>query len=260
MSEYFPPYIRSSGPEEIKVDLNLTNYDTSSFALKTNLNTLKTKLVPKLVTVPVDLANLSNKVQSNQTKNETELSSLKTKVQNSNSTTNNLKTNVDGIDSTKYVKKTDYDTKIGNLELKIPGVGGKLNTLDFNSKISALENKIKTAESNPNISNLANKTELKNVEKKIPSTDAFVEKTDYTTEISSIKNDYVTNASLNSQLNNSKSQYIADEVKKVDDKVSKNSTGILGFESRLKQKKDILDDVQREASFNRRNYYYNQQY
>ena len=28
MSKYFPPYIRSSGHEEIKVDLNLTNYAT----------------------------------------------------------------------------------------------------------------------------------------------------------------------------------------------------------------------------------------
>ena len=79
MSEYFPSYITSSGHEEIKVDSNLANYatqqdlknithiDTSSFALKTNLNTLKTKIdkldIPKLVPVPVDLAKLSNKVQ-----------------------------------------------------------------------------------------------------------------------------------------------------------------------------------------------------
>ena len=77
MSEYFPSYITSSGHEEIKVDLanyatqqdlkNITHIDTSSFALKTNLNTLKTKIdkldIPKLVPVPVDLAKLSNKVQ-----------------------------------------------------------------------------------------------------------------------------------------------------------------------------------------------------
>ena len=163
MSQYFPSYITSSGHEEIKVDLDLTNYatqqdlknityaETSSFALKTNLNILKTEVdkldILKLVPVPVDLAKLSKKVQSNQTKNETELSSLKTskalKVQSNNSTTNNLKTKVDGIDLTKYVKKTDYDTKVGNLELKL---SGKLNTLDFNSNITELENKIKTAE------------------------------------------------------------------------------------------------------------------
>ena len=42
----------------------------------------------------------------------------------------------------------------------------------------------------------------------------LLKKTDYATEISNIKNDYVTNASLNSQLNDLKSQHIADEVKK----------------------------------------------
>ena len=81
---------------------------------------------------------------------------------------------------------------------------------------------------------MANKTELKNVENKIPDVTGFVKETDYVTEISSIKNDYVTNAALTSQLNDLKSQHIADEVKKIDDKVNKNITDILGFESRLK--------------------------
>ena len=43
-------------------------------------------------------------------------------------------------------------------------------------------------------------------------------KKQYPTDISKIKNDYVTNAALTSQLNDLKSQHIADEVKKVDDK------------------------------------------
>ena len=60
------------------------------------------------------------------------------------------------------------------------------------------------------------------------------------------------------QLNDLKSQHIADEVKKVDDKVTKDSTDILGFESRLIQKEDILNDLEREASFFRGSYYYNQ--
>ena len=54
-------------------------------------------------------------------------------------------------------------------------------------------------------------------------------KSDYATEISIIKNDYVTNAALTSQLNDLKSTHIADEVKKVDDKVKKNITDILSF-------------------------------
>ena len=87
----------------------------------------------------------------------------------------------------------------------------------------------------------------------------LLKKTDYATEISGIKNDYVTNASLTSQLNDLKSQHIADEVKKVDDKVTKNSSDILRFESRLKQKEHTLDEVQQKESFNRGNYYCNQQ-
>ena len=47
--------------------------------------------------------------------------------------------------------------------------------------------------------------------------------------------------------------------KKVDDKVSKNSTDILGFESRLKQKEDTLNNLEREANFFRENYYFSQQ-
>ena len=88
---------------------------------------------------------------------------------------------MEGVDLTKYVKKSDYDTKVDNLELKIPGISGLLLTTPFNSKVTELENKIKTAESKPDISNLANKTELKNVENKIPNTDDFVKKTDYAT-------------------------------------------------------------------------------
>ena len=56
---------------------------------------------------------------------------------------------------TKYVFKSNYDTNIGNIELKIPDVRGKLNASYFNSKLSELENKIKVAEQKPHISNLA---------------------------------------------------------------------------------------------------------
>ena len=62
-----------------------------------------------------------------------------------------------------------------------------------------------------------------------------------------------------SQLNDLKSQHTADEVKKVDDKVKKNSTDILKFESRLKQKEDLTNDLEREASFNRGFWYYTQE-
>ena len=73
----------------------------------------------------------------------------------------------------------------------------------------------------------------------------FVKKTDYGAEITKIKNDYATNASLDSKLNDLKAQHIADEVKKVDDKTKKNTSDILRFDNRLKQKEDIADENQR---------------
>ena len=46
-------------------------------------------------------------------------------------------------------------------------------------------------------------------------------KADAATDITAIKNDYVTNASLTSQLNNLKSQRIATEVAGIDSKAKK---------------------------------------
>ena len=69
----------------------------------------------------------------------------------------------------------------------------------------------------------------------------------------------VTNAVFDSKINDLKSQHISGEVKKIDDKTKKNASDILAFESRLKQKEDIVDDSQREDSFTQRFYYYLQQ-
>ena len=104
----------------------ITHVDTSSFDLKTNLSALKTEFdkldIPKLGTLPTDVAKLTNKVANNlvektdfnslKTKvneNETENDNLETKVDSNHLTAetgiNNLKAKVDGIDLTKYVKK-----------------------------------------------------------------------------------------------------------------------------------------------------------
>ena len=77
MSEYFPK--PRSHEENIKVKIDLSNYvtkediknithvDTSNFALKTNLFSLKTEVdkldIDKLVPVPNDLSILSNVVK-----------------------------------------------------------------------------------------------------------------------------------------------------------------------------------------------------
>ena len=264
-----------------KKDLeDITHVETSSFALKTNLSALKTKVdkldIPTLGTLPTDPAKLTNKV-ANDLVEKTDFKSLKTKVDNnetdnenletkvdSNHLTaetsiNNLKTKVGGIDLTKYVKKSDYDTKVGSLELKIPDVSDKLNTSDVNSKVNELENKIISTESKPDITNLATKSSVIAVENKVPDVKGFAKKSDYSTEKTSIKNDYVTKSALTSQLNDLKSQHIAGDVKKVDDKVKKTFTDFVTAKNSLLHNKSVLDDFEREASFSGGFYYYNQQ-
>ena len=59
-------------------------------------------------------------------------------------------------------------------------------------------------------------------------------------DITTIKNDYVTNASLSSQLNDLKSQHIATEV-----------TGIDKLENKLTQKEDTINENERGLTFNR---------
>ena len=115
MSTYYPPYKSSS--QNIKVELDLANYatkddiknithvDVSSFASKTNLAALKTEVdkidADKLKTVPVDLAKLSNVVDND------------------------------------VVKKTDYNTKVTNIESQIAGL--TKNTVDNLADITKLK-------------------------------------------------------------------------------------------------------------------------
>ena len=83
MSQYFPkPYEPFGGDINVKFDLsnyatktdlkNVSNVDVSSFALKSNLPSLKTEVdkldIDKLTPVPNDLAKLSNIVKMMLTK------------------------------------------------------------------------------------------------------------------------------------------------------------------------------------------------
>ena len=77
---------------------------------------------------------------------------------------------------TKYILKSNYSAKVGNLELKIADVSGLLQASSFNSKINELETKIRSAESKPNITNLATKSSVTAVENKIPDVIGFVKK------------------------------------------------------------------------------------
>ena len=79
MSQYFPkPYETFGGDINVKVDLsnyvtktdikNISHVDTSSFALKSNLASLRTEVdkldIDKLVPLPVDLSKLNDVVKS----------------------------------------------------------------------------------------------------------------------------------------------------------------------------------------------------
>ena len=79
MSQYFPkPHEPFGGDINVKVDLsnyatktdikNISHVDTSSFALKSNLASLKTEVdkldIDKLVPVPVDLSKLRDVVKN----------------------------------------------------------------------------------------------------------------------------------------------------------------------------------------------------
>ena len=120
-------------------------------------------------------------------------------------------------------------------------------TSDFNTKSTELENKTKDAVSKANTV----KSDLND----------YAKKTDVANDITTKKNDYVSNASLISRLNDLKSQHIATKVKTIDDKTKKHASDILSLESRLKQKEDIVDEVQREnALTSGRDYYLDQMY
>ena len=155
MTQYFPkPYGPFGGDINVKVDLynyatkadikNISHVDTSSFALKTNLASLKTEVdklhIDKLVPVPVDLSKLSDVVKNYVIK-KTEYDKLVTKVNN--------------IDTNKFVLKTKYDTDKSELENKILDNSDLIKKTDYDTKITKIEGKI------PDVSGLATKAALK---------------------------------------------------------------------------------------------------
>ena len=85
---------------------------------------------------------------------------------------------------------------------------------------------------------------------------SYATKADLATDIIAIKKDYVTNASLSSQLNDLKSQHIATEVTGIDSKTKKNTSDILALENKLTQKEDTINENERGLSFNRGFFFY----
>ena len=124
MSQYFPkPYEPFGRDINSRVDLsnsarktdikNIQHIDTSSFGLKSNLASLKTKVdkldINKLVPVSVYLNKLSDAVKYGVVK-KTVYYKLVAKV--------------NSVDASAFVLKTNYDTDKTELEKKIPDTSG----------------------------------------------------------------------------------------------------------------------------------------
>ena len=130
MSQYFTkPYEPFGGDVNVQADFpnyatkadikNISHVDPSSFALKTNLASLKTEVdkldIDKLVPVPVDLSKLSDVVKNDVAK-KTAYDKLVAKVNN--------------INTSGFVLKTNYDTDKSELENKIPVTSGLVKKTD----------------------------------------------------------------------------------------------------------------------------------
>ena len=152
MSKYFPKSFSSFG-RNINVKVNLSNYAT-----KTEVDKLD---IDKLAPVPVNLSKLSAVVKNDFVKK---------------TTYDKLVAEVNNIDTSDFVLKSNYNADKTELENKIPDV------TDFVKKaeLTELENKM------PDISNLATKTALITVENKIPSVSHLVKKTDYNNKVTEI--------------------------------------------------------------------------
>ena len=176
-SQYFPMPFRSFGGNiNVKIDIsnyaakadlkNATHVDTSRFALKTNLASLKTEVhkldIDKLVPVPVDLSKLSDVVKRDVVKK---------------AVYDKLVAKVNSIETNDSVLKTKHQTDKAELEKKSPNVTHFVKK----AKLTELENKI------PDVSSLATKTALTAVENKIPSVSNLAKKTDYDTKISELE-------------------------------------------------------------------------
>ena len=119
----------------------------------------------------------------------------------------------------------------------------------FNSKVTEVDNKIKDA----NIIAKKANTKANTIRSDLTG---YAKKAEVATDIATIKNDYVTNASLSSQLNDLKSQHIATEVMGIDNKTKKNASDVLALENKLTQKGDAINENERELSIFRGFFFY----
>ena len=220
MSQYFSKrYEPFGGDINFKVDIsnyatkadikNISNVDTSSFALKKILATLKTEVdkldIDKLVPVPADLNKLSDVVKNvvKKTDNNAKIAEIENKIPDiSNLATKTALNTVENKipDTRGLVKKTDYNTEITKIERKIPDVSNSatkialttvenktpnVSRLAAKTELTAIENKI------PFVSKFATKTALTNLSNTVPDVSTLIKKSDYDTKIAETERKYV---------------------------------------------------------------------
>ena len=161
--------------------------------------------------MPNDLAKLSNVVQNDVVKKtdyNTKISNIETQITfvNKNAVDNLadikvLKTKP--VDTSNLVTRTKFSTdtnalddKIDKVDKKIPDVTNFVKKTDFNSKITEVEGKI------PNISGLATNSLLTAVENKIPDITSLITKTDFDAKLKNIGDRVTYNKSKDILLDN----------------------------------------------------------
>ena len=256
---------------------NTTHDDVRTYASKINLVALKSEVdkidVDKLKTTPTDLTKLSNVVKNDVVK-KTDYNSKVTSIESqiagvTKNTLDNLGdiTKLKAVDTNSFVLKTKLasdvttlENKIDTVDKKIPDISGLatntsltsyLQTATFNSKVTEVENKIKATDI---IAKSAN-TKVNTIRSNLTD---YAKKSDVATDITRIKNDYVTNASLKSQLNDLKNQYIASEVTTINNKTKNNASDFLKLKNKLQQKENTINENERGNSFARGSFSYTQ--
>ena len=288
MSTYYPLY-KSSG-QNVKVELDLTNYatradlknithvDVSSYASKTNLASLKTEVdkidVDKLKTTPTDLDKLSNVVKNDVVKKadyNTKVTSIENQIAGTTKNTiDNLAdiTKLKEVDTNIFILKTKLVSDVTTLENKIDIVDKKISDISGLATQTSLNAYLQTSKFISKVTEVENKIRSAYIIAKSASTKAntirsdltgYATKADVAMDITTIKNDYVTNASLTSQLNYLKNQHIATEVTGVDNETKKNASDILALENKLIQKEDTINENERGLSIFRGFFFYLQQ-
>ena len=208
------------------------------------------------------MAKLTNAIENHVVKKtdyNTKVTSIEAQIAGlTKNTVDNLAdiTKLKAIDTNSFITRTKssadtnaLDDNIDDVEKKldISGLATKtslnsyLQTSTFNSKVTEVESKIKDAD----IIAKSATTKANTIRSNLT---AYAKKADVATDITAIKNDYVTNASLSSQLNDLKSQHIATEVTVIDNKTKKNASDILALENKLTQKGDTINENERELS------------